>query len=628
MLFMDSRKKSLFCSLSLTIATVLIAVSSAASQPVHVPFDSTNFDLSQAEVLEHLGRTAVQGVASLKDVEFENGIIEFDIAVSEVRAYPGVDFRIQSPGDYEQFYIRPHVNKFRTDALQYTPVFNGIAGWQLYNGEGFTAVADIEHDRWIHIKLEVKDNQARVFFDTIPEPALIINDLKHGISKGAIRLTGQPGAITFYSNFSYELTDSLSFDPPPEVMFPRGIITNWELSQVLAFRDIDYNLYPDSQNLPNLVWEPVTADSSGLLDIGRHRSPLRTEASAVCVRTLIHADSNMTRLFSFGYSDVAIVFHNGHQLFVGNSSYKSRDNHFSGIIGLNDNIAVPLVKGENELLFIVVEMFGGWGLMCKDRDYQYQDNALTKLWELQYGMRYPESALYDAKRDQLYISQYYNQRGNEFVSRIALDGTVIEMEWVSGLDRPLGMCLLNDRLYIAERKSMVMADVESGEILERYPVPGAVFLNDITADSSGNLYITDSDMDGIHIFHDGEFSVWLEGDEVKDPNGIVYDNGKIIFGNSGDGCWKIVNPTTMSIDTLARFEPGSLLDGLKPDGRGNYIVSDFNGRVFSISPDGVRTELLNGTAFGQKYADMEYIPEKRLLIIPTLYSNQIMMFRY
>ena len=43
------------------------------------------------------------------------------------RTYAGVNFRIQSGTDYEQFYIRPHRAPFYPDAIQYTPVFNGMA---------------------------------------------------------------------------------------------------------------------------------------------------------------------------------------------------------------------------------------------------------------------------------------------------------------------------------------------------------------------------------------------------------------------------------------------------------------------------------------------------------------------
>jgi sugar lactone lactonase YvrE len=624
---MPSRHRVVQLVLLLWLAGV-VGQADVSAQTIAVPFDTASWDLSRGEVQEHLGRPALQGVATLKDVEFQNGVIEFDIAVREARAYPGIDFRIQSPGDYEQFYIRPHVNKFRSDALQYTPVFNGLAEWQLYNGPGFTATADIEHDRWIHIRLEVRDAQARVFFDTIPEPALVIQDLKHGVSRGGIRLAGQGGGTAFYSNFAYTLTDSLQFDTAPASYYPRGLITQWELSQTFRLRDMDITQHPADQDLAMAPWETVRTDASGLLDIARHRAARRTEATAVCARTIIQADSAHTHRYALGYSDLVLVFHNGRQAFIGNSAYRSRDPHFSGIMGRHDYLAIALEPGPNELLFVVGETFGGWGLMCQDYDDHYQDASLTRLWELRAGMSYPETALYDRRRNVLYITHYYHQRGNEFISRLSLDGQVLESEWVGGLNMPLGMCLLNDRLFVAERRSLAIIDVDSGRVLDHLAVPDAAFLNGVTADPAGNLYITDSDKNRIYSYRDGEFTTWLEGDDVQDPNGILFSSGAVIFGNSGDGCWKRVDLATQAIDTLARFESGSLLDGIRSDGRGGYLVSDFNGRVFRISADGERTELLNGTSSEQKYANLEYIPDKRLLVIPTLYSNQVLAFRY
>ncbi len=73
------------------------------------------------KLLDHLDRTAFMGTAILEDVNFKNGIIEYDMAVTGQRSYPGIFFRVQSQNDYEHFYIRPHRAGLYPDALQYTP---------------------------------------------------------------------------------------------------------------------------------------------------------------------------------------------------------------------------------------------------------------------------------------------------------------------------------------------------------------------------------------------------------------------------------------------------------------------------------------------------------------------------
>ena len=152
-----------------------------------IAFDSEKWTLVSGEIVEYLGRKALAGAAVLNDVEFENGVIEFDLAVTGQSGYPGVSFRVQSPDNYENFYIRPHRGGLYPDALQYTPHFNGVSGWQLYNGEGFTAGYDFPENEWMHFKLEICGSQARVFIDSAAEPVLIIHELKHGPCRVSIR---------------------------------------------------------------------------------------------------------------------------------------------------------------------------------------------------------------------------------------------------------------------------------------------------------------------------------------------------------------------------------------------------------------------------------------------------------
>ena len=61
-----------------------------------IDFESEQWNLANADISEHLGRKALQGTAFLKDVEFDNGIIETDICITGERSYPGINFRIQS----------------------------------------------------------------------------------------------------------------------------------------------------------------------------------------------------------------------------------------------------------------------------------------------------------------------------------------------------------------------------------------------------------------------------------------------------------------------------------------------------------------------------------------------------
>lgn len=605
----------------------LILSSGVPAQDDYIGFDSDRWVMINAEVTEYLGRPALHGYAKLKDAEFENGAIEVDVAVEGSRSYPGIFFRMQSDQTYEHFYIRPHRMGLYPDALQYTPNINGISGWQLYNGDGYTAAIDLPTDQWVHLRLEVKGTQARVFIDNAEQPSLVMNHLQIAPAGGTIALQGPKDQSAYFSNFRYESTDALEFEPAPPIETPLGIIKDWEISQAFKASEIDFeNPYYD-QPLPAIEWQSVSCEPSGMINLSRYLGRSGPETDCIWARTTITSDKAKLWELKFGYSDAVCVFINGVVHFFGNSSYQLRDPSFLGIVGLNDVVFLPLNQGENELLLIVAESFGGWGFICQDGDYVYQHESMTKLWDMPRQLRMPESVVYDPKRNVLYVSNYFDG-GNEFISKIEPGGKIIEREWITGLIRPTGMCLYEDKLYVVERMGVAEIDPESGEVLIKHPVSGGVFLNDIAVDNSGNFYITDTQINAIHKLTGGQSEIWLQNDQIARPNGICIVGDRLICGNSGDGSLKSVSLADKSMNTLAQLGSGANIDGIRSDGKGNFIVSDFNGRVFSISGAGEKTEILN-TTVGEGYcADLEYIPDQGLIIIPSLYENNLTAYKY
>jgi sugar lactone lactonase YvrE len=298
-----------------------------------------------------------------------------------------------------------------------------------------------------------------------------------------------------------------------------------------------------------------------------------------------------------------------------------------GIVGLNDNIFLPLKKGRNELLISLVEISGGWGFIFQDANAIFTDTRLTKIWEIPYKFKYPECLVYDKKRDMLYVSNYFNNR-NEFISKMKPDGKIDAFEWVTGVSQPTGMSIYNDKLYVVCRRDLIEVDLESSSIKNKYPIPGAKFPNDIDADADGNFYITDSQADAVYKFADGKFEIWIQGSQVGQPNGILVYNNKLLVGTSSDGCIKRVNLSDKKIDTLVCIAGGAIMDGLRSDGKGNYFISDNNGRIFFVTATGEKTKLLDTTVPQRLCADFEYIIEKKLLVIPTLYDNRVMTYRF
>jgi len=613
-------------TLSILFISFLLISNSAYSQQEIIPFESDRWDKEQARQAEFLGRQCLMGKASLKDVEFTNGVIEFDLAVTGERSYPGVTFRAQSNDDYERIYIRPHLSKSFQNVVQYEGTFNGLDSWQLYYGQGKTASAIIPANQWFHVKIEVKDTRARLFINDPENPVLIITELAHGLSKGTVGVWGPADGSAYFSNFSCHTDNTLQF--PDEILpdYPTGIITDWEISQPDKLTAVDMENTPEAQGIENIQWEKVQSLPSGLVDISRYYGRTGQAPDIIWAKTELVSGTEQTKQFAFGYSDYISIFLNGRLLFMGNSQYTSRDGNFQGIVGLNDYIFLPLTKGKNELMIAVAEVFGGWGFMFQDVDAVYVHPDITKQWEIKNKFRYPESVVYDTKRDVLYVSNFtYENSG--FISRVKMNGEIENPEWIPGIIQPTGMCIYKDKLYVVGRYNLIEIDLETNAISNRFPIPSPVFANDIACDEKGTMYITDGGKGAVYKFEDNKISEWIKSDELMQVNGITTDKNKLYAGTSRDGKIKSIDAGTKEIKTIFSLNAGTIMDGLVKDGQGNLLISDNAGRLFSLSPDGNSELLLNTKSRQISIADFDYIPEKKLLIIPTMTDNKLIAYK-
>jgi hypothetical protein len=161
-------------------------------QTLSVPADSPRWDLEgQAKAVEYQGRKSLfldGGAAVLKEFEMRDAVVDVDVATPANRGFFGIQFRITNDGtNAEWVYLRQHKSG-APDAMQYTPVLNTGANWQIYNGPGFTGAVDIPKDVWFHLRLEVTGAQAKLYVKDLDKPALVMNDLKSGVQKGQVAL--------------------------------------------------------------------------------------------------------------------------------------------------------------------------------------------------------------------------------------------------------------------------------------------------------------------------------------------------------------------------------------------------------------------------------------------------------
>ncbi len=319
------------------------------------------------------------GRATLPEVQFLNGIIEFDICLTEQVSFSGFFFRQTSTGNYEEFYFRAQQSG-NPDAYQYTPVFNGDPAWQLYHDQfdgvtdgyihwkpmgllnGYNSVIEYPFEHWAHVKLLVKNDKAELYFDN--KFIGTVNKLLQEQKAGAIGVSSSIAAMRF-ANFSYTSTDDVTIknlaNAPTNI--PPNSIMQWQISNSFK-EDVlkDKNIL-DASFVSKLSWKKLSIENGGFANLAR-LSPV-TDSNTVFAKIIVVSDKDQIKKLDIGYSDRVKAFCNGQAIYCGNNSFRTRDYRYLGTIGYFDAVYLPLKKGENTIMLAVSETFGGWGVMSK-----------------------------------------------------------------------------------------------------------------------------------------------------------------------------------------------------------------------------------------------------------------------
>ena len=153
-------------------------------------------------------------LAIIPGTSFENGTIEVDLAGDVIpgsseasRGFTGMAFRVAPASlKYECFYVRP-LNGRSQDQLQRNHSTQYISypefPWQRLREETpgkYESYVDLDPGAWTKVRIVVDGEKASLFVNGAPQPVLIVNDLKHGASKGALALWIGPGVVAHFAN--------------------------------------------------------------------------------------------------------------------------------------------------------------------------------------------------------------------------------------------------------------------------------------------------------------------------------------------------------------------------------------------------------------------------------------------
>lgn len=250
--------------------------------------------------------------------------------------------------------------------------------------------------------------------------------------------------------------------------------------------------------------------------------------------------------------------------------------------------------------------------------------SLTKAWETDTVMTTAESTLYDKDANIIYVSNiqgnHSEKDGKGFISRMRSDGSISQLNWVTGLNAPKGMAKMNDKLYVTDIDELVEISIADSSITNRYPVQGATFLNDAATDGN-KVYFTDSGTGKVHVLENGSVNTVAEG--MEGINGLAFNEAGEMFILDGKGLRKY-NMQNKTAEPVNETVTGG--DGLVIIDDSTYIASRWQGEIYLVR-NGKEQLLLDTKGEESNTADIDYIEEEKLVLVPTFLKNRVVAYK-
>jgi hypothetical protein len=251
----------------------------------------------------------------------------------------------------------------------------------------------------------------------------------------------------------------------------------------------------------------------------------------------------------------------------------------------------------------------------------------------------PESVYFDLPTNSVFISNVAGsplaKDGKGWISKYSSSGELLVGRWLDGLNAPKGMRSFGDKLFVSDIDEVLEISISQGQILKRYKIKNAKFLNDVATDKVGNVYVSDMFTYKVHKITKTGATVLMNKEHLKKfaPNGLYINNNKLYIATWGRG---------LNTKTFATKSKGAILvydlkskrtkyfsknvgnlDGIEMLKDGSFITSDWiSGDIYSVSKTGKHSLMMN---VGQGSADIGLNTKTNTLMIPLMTKDKVLI---
>ena len=211
--------------------------------------------------------------------------------------------------------------------------------------------------------------------------------------------------------------------------------------------------------------------------------------------------------------------------------------------------------------------------------------------------------------------------GKGGIAILGADGKIINKNWVTGLNAPKGMGVFKGKLYVADISEVVVIELKTGKIINKIPIEGTIFLNDIAIDAKGGVFVSDTRLGNVYKIEKNKATLYL--DKMTSANGL-----KVV----GDDLYMLSGPTLVKADgnkkitTIAK-DLASGGDGIELIDAKTFLVSCWVGLIYEVKMDGTVTKLIDSREEKINTADIGYNASKKILYVPTFLKNSVVAYQ-
>lgn len=259
--------------------------------------------------------------------------------------------------------------------------------------------------------------------------------------------------------------------------------------------------------------------------------------------------------------------------------------------------------------------------------------AEVKIIKTVTGVETPESVLV-APDGKIYVSEIA-EFGKDGDGKISIIEGGKRKIFAEGMDDPKGLAYSKGALYVAD-KTRILKVEKNGKwavfvAADAFPAKPQ-FLNDLTTDKAGNIYVSDSgDLQGkggavYRIAPDGKVSTVISGTDDKRvlaPNGLLPDGNDLLMVDFVSGILYRITLKTGRMTQVAEGFGGG--DGIARDRNGTLWISDWKtGRLFTLKKDGELKFVKDGF---KAAADITMAADGKTVLVPDMKAGEIVWVR-